>query len=297
MIDADSQYQAKLASIFHPSDFSEASDIAFEHALRIALVTGARLEIMHVTPEAKAEWSEFPEVRTTLNRWRLLPEGSPRSAVAELGIDVRKRFTSSDNPVKACLDFLNDHPAELIVLAVHQHKGHMRWLEERVGQPIAQRAGAMTLYVPHGVAGFVSRADGSVSLKNVLIPIADKPRAQPAVEAAALMILSLGLPSGTLHLLHVGSSTQVPIVTPPVLPGWTLNTIVTEGEPDEVIVQTADRVGAELIVMTTEGPNGFLDALRGSTSERVLRRTRCPVVSLPAHQWMSPVRRFWRPDA
>jgi len=34
-------------------------------------------------------------------------------------------------------------------------------------------------------------------------------------------------------------------------------------------------------VMTTEGPDGFLDALRGSTSEQVLRKARCPIVNLP----------------
>jgi nucleotide-binding universal stress UspA family protein len=34
-------------------------------------------------------------------------------------------------------------------------------------------------------------------------------------------------------------------------------------------------------MMTTDGPDGFLDGLRGTTSERVLRRSRCPVVNLP----------------
>jgi nucleotide-binding universal stress UspA family protein len=33
--------------------------------------------------------------------------------------------------------------------------------------------------------------------------------------------------------------------------------------------------------MTTDGPDGFLDALRGSTSERVLRKAHCPVANLP----------------
>jgi hypothetical protein len=33
----------KLESIFHPSDFSEASEVAFVHALKIALVAGGKL--------------------------------------------------------------------------------------------------------------------------------------------------------------------------------------------------------------------------------------------------------------
>jgi hypothetical protein len=33
----------KVESVFHPSDFSEASEIAFLHALKIALVAKAKL--------------------------------------------------------------------------------------------------------------------------------------------------------------------------------------------------------------------------------------------------------------
>jgi nucleotide-binding universal stress UspA family protein len=33
--------------------------------------------------------------------------------------------------------------------------------------------------------------------------------------------------------------------------------------------------------MTTDGRNGFLDALRGSHSERVLQRTPCPLLAIP----------------
>jgi nucleotide-binding universal stress UspA family protein len=272
---------AKIQSIFHPSDFSEASEVAFAHALKIALVSRAALNTLHVQSRSDADWSDFPGVRATLERWGLIPKGSPKSAVGQLGIQVTKVIASSNNPVKACLDFLTRHPADLIVLAVHQHEGRMRWLEKRVGEPIAREAGEMTLFVPHGVPGFVSREDGSVALRNILIPIARTPRAQPAVDAAARMIRSLELASGTVTLLRVGPSSEAPSVSIPDNPGWILNRIAAEGEPDEIILQTADTLGADLIVMTTEGPHGFLDALRGSTSERVLRRSRCPVLSLP----------------
>jgi hypothetical protein len=34
--------------------------------------------------------------------------------------------------------------------------------------------------------------------------------------------------------------------------------------------------------MSTDGRNGFLDAFRGTHSERVLRRTPCPLLGIPA---------------
>jgi nucleotide-binding universal stress UspA family protein len=38
---------------------------------------------------------------------------------------------------------------------------------------------------------------------------------------------------------------------------------------------------ADLIVMATAGHQGALDALRGSTTERVVRQATCPVLAVP----------------
>jgi nucleotide-binding universal stress UspA family protein len=139
----------------------------------------------------------------------------------------------------------------------------------------------MTLFLPHGVEGFVSRKDGSVALRNILVPIASKPRPQPAVEAAARLIRNLALPAGTVTLIHAGPASGMPAVKLPEDTGWTWNRVAKEGEPTEVILQVAGEVAADLIVMTTDGPDGFLDGLRGTTSERVLRQARCPIANLP----------------
>lgn len=271
----------KVQSVFHPSDFSEASEIAFLHALKTALVTGANLDMLHVSKDAGREVEDFPGIRETLVRWRLIPEGSPRSAVADLGIGVRKVVVEGDNPIRSCLDFLERHPADLVVLAVHRHEGRTRWLQRHVGEPLAHKAGQMTLFIPHGVKGFVSHRDGAVSLRNILIPVAAKPRPQPGVEAAARLIHNLGLPAGSVTLLHVGPSGDMPAVKTPDGTGWTWNRVTRTGEPAAVILDTASELAADLIVMTTDGADGFLDALRGTTSERVLRKADCPVLNLP----------------
>jgi nucleotide-binding universal stress UspA family protein len=49
-------------------------------------------------------------------------------------------------------------------------------------------------------------------------------------------------------------------------------------------VDDATEQPADLIAMATEGHKGFLDVLRGSTTERVLRDARCPVLAVPATQ-------------
>ena len=62
---------------------------------------------------------------------------------------------------------------------------------------------------------------------------------------------------------------------------WTWTKAAMRGEPADRIAQSAKELRADLIVMTTDGPDGLLDALRGSTSERVLAKTHCPVLHLP----------------
>jgi nucleotide-binding universal stress UspA family protein len=272
----------EVESIFHPSDFSEASEVAFAHALKIALVARANLTVLHVAASPSAEWQDFPGVRAMLERWNVIPGGSPKSAVGRLGIEVHKVIAPSNDPVKACLSFLEEHSEDLIVLAVRQHEGPLRWLEKSVGKPIARGAGQMTLFIPHGVEGFVSRHDGSISLRNILIPVASKPRPQPSVEAAARLIRKLQLPAGVVTLLHAGPAAEMPSVKHPEDTDWTWNRMAKVGEPADIILQTATELRADLIVMTTDGPDGFLDGLRGTTSERVLRKARCPVTNLPA---------------
>ena len=276
-----------IASILHPSDFSAASEVAFAHALKAALVAKSQLTIMHVSPDVATEWTDFPGVRETLARWGLLPPDSPHSAVPALGIDVQKVMAYDDDPVKSVLAFLERHPADLIVLATHQHEGRSHWLRRSVAEPVARQAGQMTLFIPHGVEGFVSQ-DGSVSLQNILIPIAPIPPAQPAIAAAVRLVHRLQCPAGTFTTLFVGAPGSAPAVRCPTVPGWQWNGIVRSGDVIDAIVQTASDMATNLIVMSTDGRNGFLDALRGSHSERVLRRTPCPLLAIPVEAAVAP---------
>jgi nucleotide-binding universal stress UspA family protein len=275
------QAPAPVQMVFHPSDFTEASEVAFAHALKIALLRQANLGIMHVASDATTEWSEAAGVRPMLERWGLLPPGSHRHDVAKLGIHVRKIMATHQNPIRAVLKYLSSHPTDLIVLATRQHEGRMKWLHTSVAQPISQGSGEMTLFIPHGQQGFVAIQDGSISLNKILIPIAKQPPAQPAIEAVRRITGELRLTGGDVTLLHVGTPDNVPTVELPHDSGWTWNTIVRDGDVVETIAQAADDTEAGLVVMTTNGRDGFLDALRGSHSERVLSKLRCPLLNLP----------------
>jgi nucleotide-binding universal stress UspA family protein len=56
---------------------------------------------------------------------------------------------------------------------------------------------------------------------------------------------------------------------------------VRVGDADDAIVAAAAREAAHLVVMGTHGFGGFRKMLLGSTTERVLRRTRTPILAVP----------------
>jgi len=270
-----------IESVLHPTDFSEGSLVAFHHALKAAILARSRLTLLHVSTEGDSEWSQFPGVRQTLERWGMLPKGSPKSAVGELGIDARKVVANESEPVEAVVRYLQKHPADLIVLSTSQRGGRIPWLGKSVSEPVMRKAAEMTLLIPGDGEGFVSAQDGSVKLNNILIPIAPTPRPEPALNAAARFVEKLNATSGTFMVLHIGTSNTMPAVRFPEVDGWSWKKELRSGEVIDGIVKTAKEFKADLIVLATDGRNGFLDGVRGSHSERILRYGVAPLLTIP----------------
>jgi nucleotide-binding universal stress UspA family protein len=270
-----------IKSVLHPTDFSESSLVAFHHALKTAMLARTRLTLLHVAGDAESQWSDFPGVRETLERWGALPKGSEKADVGKLGIEAGKVMATEGEPVEAVLRYLERNPADLIVLSTSQRGGRVPWLGKSVSGPVTRKAGEMTLLIPGDTEGFVSAADGSVRLKNILVPIARSPRPEPALNAAARFVEKLGVLEGTITALHIGDSNSMPALRYPEVPGWTWKKEIRSGEVIEGIVKTAKESEADLIVMSTDGRDGFLDALRGSHSERVLRYGAAPLLTVP----------------
>ncbi|MBE0617270.1 MAG: universal stress protein [Proteobacteria bacterium] len=65
---------------------------------------------------------------------------------------------------------------------------------------------------------------------------------------------------------------------PPDLPHGCVSGIeVVHGDPAEEILETAGRIGADLIVMGSHSRGRLRQVLLGAVTERVLRRASCPV--------------------
>jgi nucleotide-binding universal stress UspA family protein len=269
--------------IVHTTDFSAASQFAFVHALKLALAAGAELDLLHVSPKSgEPDWTEFPGIRQTLHRWEVLPKSSPPAALRESGLRIGKIVAVDRDPVHGALDYLRGHATELLVLATHQRRGIDRWLHKAAAEPLARESGTVTLFLPRQARGFVSHDTGRVSLQRVLVPVDHTPMPQAAPDTVEALLKGLGCSGGTARILHIGEERAMPEVRVPDPGAYRWELVARPGNPVDEIIATATEWAADLIVMTTQGHAGVLDALRGSTTERVLRRASCPVLAVPA---------------
>lgn len=281
-----------IRHILHPTDFSQASMAAFGHALKLGLGMNSDLTIMHVDPvRADPDFENFPRVRATLGRWGVLREGASKDELLSLGLGVRKILAKGDNPVASILQLLWRKPADLIVLAIHPEDPLVTWVPDMVGQSLARKSLTMSLFVPGQSGGFVSLDTGAVQLQRILIPIDHRPHPQAAVDAACTLVAGLGVQSVMFDLLYVGEPSGMPQLRLPQRDGWMWTERIRSGIVVDEILEAADIHRSDLVVMATEWRHGFLDALLGSTTERVLRRAACPVLAVPVnHSTMTPRR-------
>ena len=277
------RYGISIGNILHPTDFSHGSDVAFAHALRMTVGAKGKLEILHVDRNpTRAEWDNYPGVRDTLCKWQILPPDAKRIDVAKLGVHVSKSACKGQEPASAVLEHVERRGADLVVLATHRREGLDRWLHRSLAETISNRTEAASLFIPYGVDGFVSLETGIVSLTRILVPMEITPDPQPVIDAVADLVNAIAPDKVEIRLLHIGDPATMPS---PTLPSsdmcqWSWETRV--GNVVDGICDDALENNVDLIAMTTNGHDGFLDVLRGSTTERVLRRANCPVLSVHA---------------
>lgn len=276
-----------FARILHATDFAAVSELAFDHALRLALASRGHLYLVHAAkpdPDADADWSAFPGIRSTLTRWGLLAADARTSDVADkLGLRVAKAEVGASDTAAGVVRFADDHKCDLLVLATHGREGFARLLQGSVAETLARRAELPTLFLPLQAKGFVDPATGSASLRRILMPV-DRSAAPGAAASLVLrMADALGCADAELHALHIGSPDTAPLVSVPPAHDARLHRHFRDGSVVDAIVEEAAALDTDLIVMPTAGHDGIMDRLMGSKTEQVLRQAGRPLLAVPLH--------------
>jgi nucleotide-binding universal stress UspA family protein len=150
----------------------------------------------------------------------------------------------------------------------------------------------------------------NLTLKKILVPVDFSEGAEPAIALAATMARKFGASVELLHIWQPPPLIPLPVVVVPSSPESQpinleelarstagaqmtdlaarlrdqgvadVQTRVGVGTPAHEIVELAELGHFDLIVMGTHGRSGFAHAMLGSVAEKVVRRAKCPVLTV-----------------
>ncbi len=251
------------APIAHATDATGDDQPAFVHAA--ALATAAARPLVSVYADVGGVVPPVPDATALAARW---------------GRDVDHRrmlHVCCDDPADTVIDALRRVTPSLVVTGAHARSAFGNLMRGSVGEAIARGVAVPTLIVPNDGRGFADPATGRLDLRRVLVPARDAATAKVGLRAAqALADLAGG---GDLHVvvLHVGGGDHAIVAELRAL----AEVVTADGDVVDVICRQAIAMDACVVVMPTHGHDGLLDAVRGSTTERVARRVGRAVLSVP----------------
>lgn len=268
-----------------PTDFEMASVRAFAYAVKLAGLTGARLEILHVIKTVSDSGSFTPDRRhlNSLKTAALLELGRLTRVAGEARIsaDPSLRFGVPDACILEAVEQL--HP-EMIVMGTEGRTGWDRLRLGSTAETVVREATCPVLAVHGGLAGDAPHHHARVKVERLLLATDFSACAEEARRALCVLAQRT---NGSIRVVHVAAD------EPAMKPGTRkMNGLLEDlrrnhpeaeglclpGEPVETILRQAAQWRADVIAVGTQGRRGLSRLLLGSVAEGLLRRAGCPVL-------------------
>jgi nucleotide-binding universal stress UspA family protein len=292
----------QLDRILCPTDFSEFSRHALDHAAAIAGWYGARLCVLHVSPTPPV--IDSPAIAFTEgDRERLMEtlKGSTRHLPSEIPLELKVEEAALVH--KGILRQAEAIDADLIVMGSHGRSGFERFLLGSVAETVIRTAPCPTLVIPRRAAD--RPPDEPVQFHRILCAVDFSEGSTRALEHALSLAEESDARLTLLNVIEIPPELrELPAAGEPeinvdrvraaveadrlrrlrqLIPDHaraycTVETSVHEGAAYREILSVARERHADLIVMGVRG-RGALDLLVfGSNTARVARSANCPVL-------------------
>jgi nucleotide-binding universal stress UspA family protein len=283
--------------IFFPSDLSAESERAFGHARLLAARLGAAVTLYHALEIPAARWVRAAGHEEDLRR-RLADEarGLLEARAATLG-GPHDVLVDDDVSAASCLADLavlrhiRSLRPDLVVIATHSRGALDSFFLGSVAQEVLAHAGRPVLVVGPRCAAPAS------GYRRILVATDLSESSRRAFPYASLLSSRFGadltavyvFPRPILAALSDNARALAAVVPDAgvlreflgdELPAGRATPRVEQGAPWERIVAVARDESADLIVMATNGADGFGERLLGSQTERVVRHAPCPVLAV-----------------
>ena len=251
--------------ILVPTDGSEVAERAGAVAVRMADLFDADLAVISVREPGDEKRAE--------RAIRAVEE-----AAVEAGLTPETEVIDDEKTAihRAIVDYAEEHGADVVVMGTHGRTGIGRFLLGSVTQQTLQESPIPVVTVHEDTA-----ADFDVD--NVLVPTDGSEGAEAAAEHAIDLVTEVG---GTLHALHAtrgreeDSSPIDDVRDRAEAAGVEVVTATRSGRPHQAIAGYVAEAEIDVVVMGTHGRTGLRRYVLGSVTERTVRFSPVPVVSV-----------------
>ena len=279
-----------ITSILAPTDLSDSCIPALRYARMVADRFPAKLTVMYVDPivypvsmagSAGGLYINSTATHQALLRAEVERHAAPVMAGRPYDIDV-----TIGRPVPAILTSVKERQADFVVMGTHLRHGWRRALLGSVSEGVLHGSDCPVLTVA-ARDGYVGATPYAIT--HVLCPINFTDVARESLHVAARLAEAFGARITVVHVLEPDEVMNIKDeearvrswIAPELQEVCSYRELVVQGEPSERVLDCADEVGADFLVIGAQHKL-FRDAtVIGSTSERVIRFASCPVLVVP----------------
>lgn len=293
-----------------PIDFSVSSRVALARAEEVSLATGAELLLLHVGE--KVEQATLRDGGFVPSHGRVEQSPGVAAALAALTNQLRTRGVRAramhvdGNPRSKIIDAIAFEDVALVVMGSHGRQGLTRLLLGSVSARVVQRSSVPVLVcrAPAPLANDGERGgplDGATRIKrlhNILVATDFEPGCDAAVQSAFELGNAL---SAKVHLLYayppaitaIGNGVgmighdalrshaqgRLRLLAQPYQDSLSMGRCLTVmGEPALTVVEGAEEIHADMIVLGSHGRSELSRSLLGSVAQSVLQDAPCEVM-------------------
>ncbi len=288
--------------IIVPTDFSATANNAVKQAFILATMLQAQVTVIHARVMYEDDPSLIPEKLRSLKKDEEEYEKELRQRlkenVSDVNIPVNYELIRGYSAPSAILNYLNTTSADLVVIGTHGRSGVEHFLIGSVTEKVVRYAPCPVLTVP-------TNFQGKDLFPKIVVPFDFSRHSIKALELASEFI-QLG--TKEIHLFYA-----VDKDVHPALYAWGMKSVldiipdivdkaeekmakimkgipelskaqiikkVDTGVPHKEIARYVSKIDADLIVIATHGLVGLDRMLLGSTTERLLRAVKKPILTI-----------------
>ena len=283
-----------IHNVLIATDFSHYSDVALNFGLELAHDYQATAYVVSVIPTNEillAGPDAYLAAKDATRRDLLeLKAGLTRTYSYVEGKDYHL-YMLEGAVAEALLDFARSNHIDLVVVATHGRSGLGKVLIGSVAEKVFRQSPVPVLTIgPH-----VGEAAHRKKPRNILVPVDFTPASERGVRFAATLArehkasadgasraeLSCGDQGRFRSRRHEqGIKNKLAELMARAADGVAYNAVVEVGRVETVILEMADKLEADLLVMGVRPWNGLLDHLMWPHAYEVVRESPCPVVTV-----------------